>query len=352
MKLTQITIQLSVLLAEKAPILYNICVKEGLIVIEKIIKNVLTEMTPHLTPEQLEHLGNVLYLNFHGKEIQEENTELMDTGVDGDEAKIRMFVASKIAMNRKRKTLQHYIKEVRNVLKFLGKSIDAVTGMDLRMYYGYMREKRGIKAVTMQTRLHYLSSFWDFLITEELVRSNPVRKVGTLKLEKEIKKPFSAEEMERLRDACPGVRDRAMIEFLYSTGVRVSEMVSLNIGDIEMGKQELIVYGKGSKERKTYITDSAKFYLKRYLKERDAKDSDPLFVTGDKPHGCMSVAGIQYMLRQLGKRAGVEKTHPHRFRRTIATDLLARGMPIEQVKEFLGHEKLDTTLIYCTVKSS
>ena len=127
-------------------------------------------------------------------------------------------------------------------------------------------------------------------------------------------------------------------------------MVSLNIGDIEMGKQELIVYGKGSKERKTYITDSAKFYLKRYPKERDAKDSDPLFVTGDKPHGRMSVAGIQYMLRQLGKRAGVEKTHPHRFRRTIATDLLARGMPIEQVKEFLGHEKLDTTLIYCTVK--
>ena len=127
------TIQLSEQLAEKAPILYNIRVKEGLIVIEKIIKNVLTEMTPHLDPEQLEHLGNVLYLNFHGKVIQEENTELMDTGMDGDEAKIRMFVASKLATNRKRKTLQHYIKEVRNVLKFLGKSIDAVTGMDLRL---------------------------------------------------------------------------------------------------------------------------------------------------------------------------------------------------------------------------
>ncbi|RHN97269.1 integrase, partial [Clostridium sp. AM22-16AC] len=246
--------------------------------------------------------------------------------------------------------LQHYIKEVRNVLKFLGKSIDAVTGMDLRMYYGYMREKRGIKAVTMQTRLHYLSSFWDFLITEELVRSNPVRKVGTLKIEKEIKKPFSAEEMEQLRDACPGVRDRAMIEFLYSTGVRVSEMAALNVGDIEMGRQELIVYGKGSKERKTYLTDSAKFYLKRYLKDRNAQDNEPLFGAEHHPDRRLTVAGIQYMLRQLGARAGVEKTHPHRFRRTIATDLLARGMPIEQVKEFLGHEKLDTTLIYCTVK--
>lgn len=171
------------------------------------------------------------------------------------------------------------------------------------MYYGYMREKRGIKAVTMQTRLHYLSSFWDFLITEDLVRSNPVRKVGTLKIEKEIKKPFSAEEMERLRDACPGVRDRAIIEFLYSTGVRVSERAALNIGDIEMGKQELIVYGKGSKERKTYLTDSAKFYLKRYLKERDAKDSDPLFVTGDKPHGRM-VRGRNPVYASATRQAG------------------------------------------------
>lgn len=318
--------------------------------LEEIIQKIISEMTPHLDPEQLEHLGNVLYMNFHGKEIKEECTELVNIGMDGDEVKIRMFVASKIAMNRQRKTLEHYVKEVRNVINFLGKSIGDITSMDLRMYYGYMREVKGMKAITVQTRLHYLSSFWDFLITEELTRSNPVKKVGTLKLEKEIKKPFSVEEMERLRDACSSVRDRAMIEFLYSSGVRVSEMAALNVGDIEMGRQELIVYGKGSKERKTYLTDSAKFYLKRYLKERDAKDSEPLFGTEHCPDRRLSVAGIQYMLRQLGARAGVEKTHPHRFRRTIATDLLARGMPIEQVKEFLGHEKLDTTLIYCTVK--
>ena len=161
--------------------------------IEQIIKNVLNAMTSRLDPEQLEHLSNVLYLNFHGKEIQEEHTELVDTGEDGDEAKIRMFVASKIAMNRKCKTLEHYVKEVRNVMTFLGKSIEDITSMDLRMYYGYMREVKGMKAITVQTRLHYLSSFWDFLVTEELVRGNPVKKVGTLKLEKEIKKPFSAE---------------------------------------------------------------------------------------------------------------------------------------------------------------
>lgn len=129
-------------------------------------------------------------------------------------------------------------------------------------------------------------------------------------------------------------------------------MVALNVGDIEMGRQELIVYGKGSKERKTYLTDGAKFYLRRYLqmRQQDGLEDQPLFVTLDQPHDRLTVAGVQYMLRQLGRRAGVKNTHPHRFRRTIATDLLARGMKIEEVKEFLGHEKLDTTMIYCTIK--
>lgn len=204
---------------------------------------------------------------------------------------------------------------------------------------------------TMQTRLHYLSSFWDFLTAEELVHNNPVKKVGLLKLEKTIKKPFSAEEMEALRTGCNTLRDRALVEFLYSTGVRVSELVALNVSDIEMGRQELIVYGKNSKERKTYLTDSAKFYLKRYLDERKTEKQESLFTTLDYPHNRLTVAGVQHMLRQLGQRSGVDNVHPHRFRRTIATDLLNRGMPIEQVKEFLGHEKLDTTMIYCTVKT-
>lgn len=321
--------------------------------VEKIIEKVVTEMAPHLDQSQLEHLSNVLYVNFHGLEVQEQCTEVVPAGVEGDEAKIRMFVASKKAVNRQTNTLKQYTREIYNMLAFLGKRIEDITGMDLRYYYGVMREQRGIKMSTMQTRLHYLSSFWDFLTTEELVRGNPVKKVGLLKLEKTIKKPYSAADMEALRTSCSTLRDRALVEFLYSTGVRVSELVALNVGDIEMGRQELIVYGKGSKERKTYLTDSAKFYLRRYLQTRAAEEGingRPLFVTLDNPHDRLTVAGVQYMLRQLGRRAGVENVHPHRFRRTIATDLLSRGMPIEQVKEFLGHEKLDTTMIYCTVK--
>lgn len=319
--------------------------------IERILENVVNAMVPHLTPEQLETLNNVLYINFHDVEVQEQQTELVTRGIDGDEAKIRMFVASKKAVNRQNNTLLQYTREIRNMLAFLGKRLEDITGMDLRYYYGVMREQRGIKMSTMQTRLHYLSSFWDFLTAEELVHNNPVKKVGLLKLEKTIKKPFSAEEMEALRTGCNTLRDRALVEFLYSTGVRVSELVALNVSDIEMSKQELIVYGKGSKERKTYLTDSAKFYLKRYLDERKARNQEPLFVTLDYPHNRLTVAGVQHMLRQLGQRSGVDNVHPHRFRRTIATDLLNRGMPIEQVKEFLGHEKLDTTMIYCTVKT-
>lgn len=320
--------------------------------VEKILEKIVTEMAPHLTQGQLEHLSNVLYINFHGKEIQEQCTELIPSGLEGDEAKVRMFVASKKAVNRQDDTLRQYTREIRNMLDFLGKRLEDITGMDLRYYYGVMREQRGIKMSTMQTRLHYLSSFWDFLTTEELVRSNPVKKVGLLKLEKVIKKPYSAEELEALRTSCSTLRDRALVEFLYSTGVRVSELVALNVGDIEMGRQELVVYGKGSKERKTYLTDGAKFYLRRYLqtREQEGLEDKPLFVTLDKPHDRLTVAGVQHMLRQLGRRAKVDNVHPHRFRRTIATDLLNRGMPIEQVKEFLGHEKLDTTMIYCTVK--
>ena len=326
--------------------------------IELILEKVVNEMIPHLTTEQQEKLSNVLYVNFHNIEVEEACTDLVHLGVEGDEAKIRMFVASKKAINRQDNTLRQYTREIYNMLDFLGKRLEDITGMDLRYYYGVMRERRGIRMSTMQTRLHYLSSFWDFLITEELVHSNPVKKVGLLKIEKVIKKPFSSEEMEALRVNCEEIRDRAMLEFLYSTGVRVSELVTLNIEDIEMGKQELIVYGKGSKERRTYLTDSAKFYLCRYLQERkdinghmaeNTSGKRPLFTTLDRPYQRLSVAGVQYMLRQLGKRADVSNVHPHRFRRTIATDLLNKGMPIEQVKEFLGHEKLDTTMIYCVI---
>lgn len=244
-------------------------------------------------------------------------------------------------------------------MNFIGKDIDDIRAADIRYYFGYLREVKKLKMSTIQTRMHYLSSFWDFLTAEELVFGNPMKKIGAIKVEKVIRKPFSISDMEAMRSQCKRIRDRALIEFLYSTGVRISEAVALNVGDIDMDRLELIVFGKGSKERKTYLTEGAKFHLSRYFKERCLRErityeelkKRPLFVSSDKNHRRMTDNGVQDMLRTLGRRAGVEMVHPHRFRRTIATDLLSRGMPIEQVRDFLGHEKLDTTLIYCTVQA-
>lgn len=325
---------------------------------EHVINEIINAMIGILTPEQSDQLGNVLVQKLYGIKMEEESFDLVPVGQDGNEAKIRLFIGSKSTTGRKNSTLKHYNTEIRNVLTFVGKNIEDITAMDLRYYYSYCRRERNISMSTMQTRLHYLSSFWDFLNTEGLVRENPVKKIGNVLVEKVIKKPFSIDELEALRVNCDSIRDRALMEVMYSTGVRVSELVALNVGDIEMGKQETIVYGKRSKERRVYLTDLAKFHLKRYLKERmkveglseeEIKDK-PLFVSTKAPHNRLSVAGVQYMLRQLGLKSNVKNVHPHRFRRTIATDLLSRGMHIEEVKELLGHEKLDTTMLYCTIK--
>ena len=325
--------------------------------IEKILQNVIDAMIPHLNKNQMEKLKDTLYINFHNIEVKKECYELQPSAIDNNEYKLKMFLASKKAINCQDETLHNYAMEIRNVLTFLGKDVEDIKPMDLRYYFGYLREKRGIKTTTLETRMHYLSSFYNFLNTEEMVLSNPMRKVGKIKVEKIIKKPFSAKDLESLRGSCKSLRDRALVEFLYSTGVRISECCALNVGDINMERSDLVVYGKGSKERVTYLTEAAKYHLNQYFKFRcmnenltyDELQEKPLFVSNNKLHERLTKAGIQYMLRELGKKAGVKNVHPHRFRRTIATDLLSRDMPIEQVKEFLGHEKLDTTLIYCTV---
>lgn len=327
--------------------------------IEKIIEKVLDAMTPHLDEGQIEKLNNVLYLNFHGVEVKRECYELEPTGLSGNAAKLDLFIKSKLAVNRQDGTMKQYAREIWKALNFIGKDVNDIKAADIRYYFGYLREVKKLKMSTIQTRLHYLSSFWDFLTAEEITSGNPMKKIGAVKVEKIIKKPFSVRDMEAMRSQCKRIRDRALIEFLYSTGVRISEAMALNVGDIDMEHLELIVYGKGSKERKTYLTEGAKFYLSRYFKERCQKEgityeelkNKPLFVSCDKNHRRMTDNGVQDMLRTLGRRAGVEMVHPHRFRRTIATDLLSRGMPIEQVRDFLGHEKLDTTLIYCTVQA-
>lgn len=328
--------------------------------VEEIIQTIKRAMMPDLSPAQMEKLENVLCITLHGKKITEERNELTSTGEDGDVAKINMFLGSKKTTGRADGTLQQYSREIYNMLDFLGKRLEDITAMDLRYYYAVMRERRGIQMSTMQTRIHYLSSFWDFLTLEKLVPDNPVRRIGGLKVETTVKKPFGPEELEALRLHCDRSRDRALVEFLLATGLRVSELCKLNVEDIDFYRMEFYVRGKGGKERLCLLDDIAKFHLKRYLRDRMRRERmseddlrrQPLFVAAKAPHTRMTIAGVQYLLKELGRKASVENVHPHRFRRTFACDMISRGMPVEQLMVLMGHSKIETTMIYVTVKTS
>lgn len=326
--------------------------------LEEILMGVVQAMSDSLDEEQLDKLQNVLYIKFHGKKIAEEKCEVQATGTDSDTAKVRLFVASKKVSGRQDNTLAQYVREISNCRNALNKSFEDITTMDLRWYFGMLREHNGISMVTLQGRMRYLNSFWSFLQRENMVLENPIAKIESLRIESTIKQAFTAKDLEAIRLACTRSRDRAMIEFLYGTGVRVSELCSLKVGDIDLYKQEFKVMGKGRKERNLYVSDVACFHLFRYFKERMMKEGltmeeladRPLFATVKKPHGGMTVAGVQYLVKSLGKKAGVGNVHPHRFRRTFATDLLSRGMRLEEVMVLMGHTKPETTLIYCNIK--
>ena len=325
---------------------------------EELLMNVVRQMAEYLDEEQLDRLQNVLYIQFHGKKIAEDKYELQNTGTDGDTHKVKLFVASKKICGRQDNTLKQYLREISSCRTAINKCFDDMTVMDLRWYFGMLRERQGISMVTLQNRMRYLNSFWEFLTAEKMATENPIKRIGTLKIESTIKQADTSRDLEAMRLSCTRTRDRALIEFLLSTGLRVSELCSLNVGDIDLYKQEFKVMGKGRKERKLYVTDSACFHLFRYLQERMKKEGltleqlseKPLFVATKKPYNRMTPAGVQYLLKQIGRAAGVGNVHPHRFRRTFATDLLARGMRIEEVMVLMGHTKMETTLIYCNIK--
>lgn len=326
--------------------------------LEKIITNVLQAMSHSLEKEQLEQLQNVLYINFHGKKIVEDKCEIIPLGTDSDVRKMQLFRASKLVSGRQESTLKQYLREIMTCRNTINKSFEDITTMDLRWYFGILRERDKISMRTLQGRRRYLNSFWTFLEQEGLVKNNPVERIEAFKLENKLKKAFSGKEMTDLRAACKDVRETAIVEFLYATGLRVSELCSLNVRDIDMQKQEFRVIGKGRKERIVYIHDNALRWLEKYYLWRMEKEDltlsqlgdKPLFVTAKKPFQRLTVAGVQYLLKQIGKRANVENVHPHRFRRTFATDLLNRGMRIEEVMVLMGHSKVETTLIYCNIR--
>ena len=303
--------------------------------IEMIIKL----MEPELNALQLAKLKNVLQTILRTSRNAPPNEELVER-----------FIRHKKLVGLKDTSLTGYVNEVRRLQEFVGKGYCDITTADIKDYLSNLVAERHISATTLQSRIRYLSSFFDFLVNEEYIDRNPTSKIERVMVEKKIKRAFSDADIEALRKACDNKRDRAYIEFLYSTGTRVTESLSLNVKDVNFSEGEVIVFGKGHKERVVYLSDIASKYLQEYLEDRYAQPDEPLF-THQVNHQRMTPRGAQVLLKEVGDKAGVENVHPHRFRRTMATHLLDRGMPIEQIKEVLGHERLDTTMIYCNVNS-
>jgi site-specific recombinase XerD len=233
----------------------------------------------------------------------------------------------------------------------VGKSVRHIQTEDLRTYLTEYQSKNQSSRVTIDNIRRILSSFFSWLEDEDYIIKSPVRRIHKVKTTSSIKETYSDEDLEKMRDNCEELRDLAMIDMLASTGMRVGEMVLLNREDIDFAERECIVFGKGDKERIVYFDARAKLHLQEYLDSR-TDDNPALFVTLRSPHERIKIGGIEHRLREIGKRLDITKVHPHKFRRTLATMAIDKGMPIEQLQQLLGHKRIDTTLQYAMVKQS
>ena len=313
---------------------------------ERKIMEVLRRMQTVIAEEQLTELKNVLNMVFAGCELVE-NTELqvVDRSWAGD---LEDFLMSKALEGKSKETIDRYRYELNRLLSYVNKGVADILPGDIS---GYMRMYKKIRQVSNQTlknvRTVY-SSFFAWLRDRDRIRKNPMILVEDIKVDQIIKKPFTDEEREKMFRACNSLRDKAMLEFLYSTAVRVSEFTRINRDDIRFGNKTMIVYGIGGKERRVYLNERTNMYLKEYLQSR-TDDNPALFVGIRLPHGHMTKAGVEDAIRRIGKKAGVKKVHPHRFRRTSITNAINRGMPMQEAMIFAGHAKPETTMRYCTV---
>lgn len=313
---------------------------------EQKIMEVLRKMQMILEEESLRELKNVLYMVFSGCEIVLQ-TELQVVD-DSWRVDLEDYLMSRMLEGKTVETIKRYRYELTRLLSYINKPVANITDGDIS---GYLRAYKGIRKVKNSTlkgvRAAY-SSFFGWLRDRDRVRRNPMVLVEQIKVEKRIKRPFSDTDREMLLRNCKTLRDKAMMEFLYSTAVRVSELKNLNIEDIRWSSKDLIVYGKGGKERTVYINERTNMYLQEYLQSRT--DNNPaLFVGTRSPYNRLTKAGIEDMIRRTGRRAGVEKAHPHRFRGTALTNALNRGMPLQEASILAGHAKTETTMLYCTV---
>lgn len=317
---------------------------------DKLITEIQASMAHLLNNTQLEELRRVLTNALHEVEITEkkvpEPTEAKENGELLD-----VFIAAKRIEGCSEKSLKYYDSTVRQMLGGVGKPVREISTDNLRGYLAGYQKERGSSKVTIDNMRRIFSSFFGWLEDEDYILKSPVRRIHKVKTDKPIKETFSDEGLELLRDACKGIRDLAMVDLLASTGMRVGELVTLNREDVNFHERECVVFGKGGSERVVYFDARTKIHLLNYLGSRE--DTNPaLFVSLTLPHERLLIGGVETRIREIGKRADLQKVHPHKFRRTLATRAIDKGMPIEQVQRLLGHVKIDTTMHYAMVNQA
>ena len=312
---------------------------------KEIITEVLQRMLPYLNNQQLDQLKSTIDSVLTKYEIAE------DSIIQSSEELVSKFIEAKRIEGCSGKTLNYYRKTISDMLSDIEKEAMHITTEDLRKYLTDYQEKKKISKVTVDNIRRILSSFFSWLEDEDYILKSPVRRIRKVKTTSTVKETYTDEALEQMRDSCVELRDLAMIDMLASTGMRVGEMVLLNRNDINFNERECVVLGKGNKQRIVYFDARTKIHLQNYLESRTDND-EALFVTLKSPHTRLTIGGLEVRIRELGKSLGMNKVHPHKFRRTLATVAIDKGMPIEQLQQLLGHKRIDTTLQYAMVKQS
>lgn len=315
----------------------------------KIVDQVL-ESLPELSADIRDRIERTLLTSLQGYEVQERCTEVA-VHDNTNMGLVRKFIATKKLEGKSERTLRRYQPELEKLVYFLDKKLYEVSSYDLRLYLSLYKEQRKISNRTLENMRKTISTFFGWLHDEGLIGQNPARAVKQIKYDKIVRKPFTPVEREKIKSACCQLRDLALSEFLYASGLRVSEVVSLDRTSIDFVTREATVIGKGGKERRFYLSEVCAEYLRQYLNSR-TDDNPALFAGTKSPYRRLTKEGVEYIVKDLGQRAGVNNVHPHRFRRTLATDLVRKGVPIQDVAQILGHSDLRTTQVYVALDQS
>ncbi len=309
---------------------------------EKVVK-IINEMAEYLNVSQMKKLQEVLLRTFSEKEATKKDIS--------NQEYLKLFLDAKKIEGCSDRTIHYYRTTVEKMFLSVETSVRKMTTEEIRHYLVEYQQMNGCGKVTVDNVRRNISSFFSWLEEEDYILKSPMKRIHKIKTKQQVKETISDEAIEQLRDCCKCYRDLAIVDLLYSTGIRVGELVNLNISDIDFEARECVVFGKGDKERKVYFDAKAKIHLQEYLNSR-CDDNPALFVTLDSPYDRLKISGVEIRIRKLGRKLNMERIHPHKFRRTMATRAIDKGMPIEQVQRLLGHSQIDTTMQYAIVNQN